>query len=526
MNVGEPKGEREVTRFGRRGFLVGAAAVATTVAAGCAGSDERAEGPTIDLPDVDREAFALGVASGDPTTDAVILWTRLAPDPLADDGSGGMGPDDVEVWWELAADDGFAEIVASGTVTASAAHGHAVHVDATGLAAGTAYWYRFRAGEVQSPVGRTATLPDGSPDRFGVAVVNCQMYESGAYAAYRHLAEEEGVDLVAHLGDYIYEYPGGSGEGRHSAPDRMVETLADYRIRYASYKADPDLQAAHARFPFVATWDDHEVMNNYLGDTAPDDATAEAVRARRTAAYQAWWEHLPVRLDPPVDGELRVYQALDVGDLARLHLLDERQYGDEPPCRNDESTGLDEGDCPEVDEERTRLGDEQEAWLAESLADSPARWNLLGNPVVLAGVDAGTDEPSYYLDTWDGYPRARARLIDLLADAANPVVLTGDYHAGMVLDVLETPFDPSSTVVAPEFMAPPISSALFPADVSARTPQLRQQLNAHGYLTVEVAPEQVTVAFRTLGDVTDPDTDVTTAATWVVDAGDPVARPA
>ncbi|MCB0958131.1 MAG: alkaline phosphatase D family protein [Acidimicrobiales bacterium] len=522
---------------GRRRFLIGAAATAAAITAGCGGDGSDGDGASattatgsgdpVPLAEAsapswaDGPVFTLGVASGDPTPDAVILWTRLALDPTAGDGSGAMPDEDVEIAWDLAADERFERVLASATVTARAADGHSVHVDATGLEAGTDHWYRFRLGDETSTVGRTRTLPTGAPERFSVAVVNCQMYESGAYGAYRHLADED-VDLVAHLGDYIYEYAGGEGEGRHSLPNRVLETLGDYRLRYASYRLDPDLAAAHARFPFVATWDDHEVANNYMGDTAPGDVDAEVVRARKAAAYRAWWENLPVRLDPPDGSDLAVYRAFDAGDLARLVLLDERQDAAEPPCRDAQSTGLDFGNCDEVEgEDRTRLGADQEAWLADQLATSTATWNLLGNPVVLAGVDGGSDTAAYYLDTWDGFPQARRRLIAQLAEVSNPVVLTGDYHAGMTLEVRADPFDQSSALVAPEFMAPPISSVLFPQDVSARTPQLLEQLNHHGYLVVDVTPDELTARFRVLDDVADPDTEISTASTWTVRAGDP-----
>jgi alkaline phosphatase D len=538
MNTGDRDGERWVLPgLGRRHFLIGAAAAAAAVATGC-GSDGGSDANEPDQPDgadepvsaaptpeppswIDGPVFTLGVASGDPTAEAVILWTRLALDPDADDGLGGMADEDVEVVWEVATDEAFEQLVASDAVTARADHGHSIHVDATGLAAGTDHWYRFRLGDETSTVGRTRTLPDGSPDAFSLAVANCQLYETGTYAAYRHLLDED-VDLVLHLGDYIYEYAGGEGNGRNSLPNRVLETLGDYRLRYASYKQDPDLAAAHARFPFVVTWDDHEVANNYMGDTRPDGADAATVQAQKAAAYQAWWEHMPVRMDPPDGSVLPVFRDLVVGGLAQLYVLDERQHSDEPPCRNEASTGLDYGNCEAVEaEDRTRLGEDQEAWLADRLGSSTATWNLLGNPVVLAGVNAGTDDDAYYLDTWDGFPQARRRLIAQLAEVDNPVVLTGDYHAGMTLEVRAEPFDQASALVAPEFMSPPISSSLFPQDVSARTPQLLEQLNHHGYLTVEVTPEQLTATFRVLEDVTDADTTISTASTWVVAAGDP-----
>ena len=501
--------------------------MATGWVAACAGTDgSRSAGPATSgaasRPGGLDDPFTLGVASGDPLADAVVLWTRLAPEPLAADGLGGMPDAPASVTWEIATDAAFAEIVRRGTTVADPRQAHAVHVDVTGLRPGTGYHYRFIAGGATSPTGRTKTLPDGAPDRFGLAVVNCQWFETGTYAAYRHLLDED-VDLVLHLGDYIYEFAGTGTGARSTLPTHDVETLTDYRLRYASYKADVDLRAAHARFPFMLTWDDHEVANNYMGDQLPGDRSAADGRARRVAAYQAWWEHQPVRVAAPTDGELTVHRSVDVGDLARIYLLDERQHSDIPPCRA--TVEGDFGNCTERTAERTRLGPEQEEWFAQAVEGSPARWNLVGNPVVLAGVDGGNaeDGTAYYLDTWDGFPTARHRLIQTLAGASNPVVLTGDYHAGMVLDVHEQPFVAGSPLVAPEFMAPPISSPLFAADVTGRTPQLRQQMNGHGYLTAQVTPETVAVSFRVLDDVTRPDSAIATVATYRVDAGSPEA---
>ncbi|MCU1358658.1 MAG: Alkaline phosphatase [Acidimicrobiales bacterium] len=548
MNQGEREDERRsaqsVSRLGggigRRHFLTGAAATAAVIAAGCSssGSDDAvgsgkaagtASTTTRHSAKLAADPFTLGVASGDPLADRVILWTRLAPDAVAADGLGGMRADKVDVVWEVATDARFSSLVAGGVSTADPGHGHSIHVDATGLEPGTDYRYRFRVGSYTSPVGRTRTLPDGDAERFALAVANCQWYETGTYAAYRHMVDED-IDVVVHLGDYIYEAPGGLGavvDGRASLPAGGLRELADYRVRYGSYKLDPDLLAVHARHPFFCTWDDHEVVNNYMGDTAPGTITAAAMQERKAAAYQAWWEHLPVRLDPPTGSDLTVYRSLDAGNLARLYLLDERQDSAVPPCRDTTNGALDYGDCDaRTAEDRTRLGKPQEEWLASELDKGGVTWNLLGNPVVLAGVDGGTDASAYYLDTWDGFPQARERLIAQLADVDNPVVLTGDYHAGMVLDVRAKPFDQSSDLVAPEFMSPPISSTLFPADVSARTPHLRQQINEYGYLTVEATPDRLTARFRTVDDVTDAKSGIATAATWTVDAGDPSATKA
>jgi alkaline phosphatase D len=511
----------------RRQVLVGTAAAALVTLTGCRdggdGDPEAGTTTTNPPPDLAGDPFTLGVASGDPRPDSVILWTRLAPDPLALDGLGGMPDQDVDVTWEVAADDAFADLLATGVVVASPEHAHAIHVDAAGLDAGAVVHYRFRVGEHTSPVGRTRTLPSGSPDRFGLAVVNCQWFETGRYAAYRHLvAEDSEVDLVLHLGDYIYEYP-GAGEGeRATLPTHQLETLADYRLRYASYRMDGHLRAAHARYPFVLTWDDHEVSNNYSGAEIPElPGDTEALAERKAAAYLAWWEHLPVRIPPPTGPELLVRQHLDVGDLARIYLLDQRQYSDVPPCRGAATATDDYGDCAERTDDRTILGEAQEDWFGETSAASEARWNLVGNPVVLAGIDGGSpsDGAAFYLDTWDGYPTARQRFIDQLAAVANPVVLTGDYHAGMLLDVHERPFEVDSAVVAPELMAPPISSPLFPADVSPRTPHLREQLNGHGYLKVDVTPDAVRAWFQVLDDVSDEDSAIATELVVRIDDG-------
>lgn len=526
----------------RRTFLLGAASVVALGACGSSGDggDGGASGggssaggsgtattaAVAGTSSLRADPFTLGVASGDPLPDAVILWTRLAPDPLARDGAGGMVADPVDVAWDVATDRRFTQLVGSGTATAAPEFGHSVHVDAQGLDPATVYFYRFRVGDFTSPVGRTRTLPadDSSPEQVRLGIANCQHLEAGFYAAYRHLAEED-VDLVVHLGDYIYELPatGGPDGHRSSLPALPPKTLEEFRLRYASYKTDPDLQVAHAAAPFALVWDDHEVSDNYMGDTLPNGDPPEAVLELRTAAYQAWWENLPVRVEPPEGPDLDIYHDVVFGDLARLYLLDERQYADEPPCRG-ETVPYDYGDCDAVGDERTRLGADQEAWLDETARQGGVTWNLLGTPVALAGIDAGIgDDSKFFLDLWDGYPVARQQVIDLLAEVDNPVVLSGDYHQGMVLDVNERPFDTDSPLVATEFMAPPISSVLFSDDVSERTPQLRQQLDGHGYLVVDVTPESVIAEFRMLDDVADPDAAIRTASTWRVDAGDPAA---
>jgi alkaline phosphatase D len=510
----------------RREFLVGAAAAAVLAACSDDSPKETRSASTTALrspttrriPALPGDPFALGVASGDPRPDSVILWARLAPNPRATDGLGGMPAVPVDVTWEVAADERFTEGVARGVATADPEAGHSLHVAADALDPATDYFYRFTVGEWTSPIGRTRTLPapGDSPRRFALAIANCQMLDAGRYGAYRHMRNEE-LDLVVHLGDYIYEYP-----GERALPNRVPASLADFRLRYSCYRSDPDLRAAHARFPFVATWDDHEVLNNYMGDDVLDDTPPEQFREVRAAAYRAWWEYLPVRIPAPESADVPIYGHTDIGDLARLYMLDTRAHADEPPCR-DGGAVQDFGDCDARAQDRSLLGPTQEGWFDDATKDSRAQWNIVGNPVALSGIDAGSNVSAYYLDCWDGFPQARLRLLDALAATANPVVLTGDYHAGMVLDAHRRPFEQDSAVVATEFLSPPISSVLFSQNVSRRTPQLRQQINAHGYLKIAVEPGRVVADFRVLDDVSNVNSAIRTAATWQVDAGTPRA---
>lgn len=526
----------------RRRFLVGGVAAAAALAAGpllvgCSEHDGASEGEgpdtgpreiTVPEPthvvDLEGDPFTLGVASGDPDQDSVVIWTRLALDPVAEDGLGGVPAEPIDVVWEVADGPDFSKLLAAGIVTAEPDHAHAIHVLVEDLEPGRRVHYRFRCGGRTSPVGTTSALPSGSPEDFRLAVANCQMYEAGHWAAYRHLVEDE-PDLVVHLGDYVYEYPFEMVEGRRPLPGRVLATLADYRVRYGCYKREPELRDAHAAAPFVVTWDDHDVANNYAGDLLATSRDPEAARALKTIAYRVWWEHTATRLPKPTGPRLDVHRSIEAGDLFRLHLLDERQHADEPPCRTGDpiQAMLDMGACEERFEDRQHLGEEQERWLFDGLARGGVRWNILANPVVLAGVNVGVDADSFYLDTWDGYPKARERLVAALAEAENPVILTGDYHAGMTLEVRERPFE-DSPVVAPEFMSPPISSTLFSASAKARTPHLLEQIDAHGYLRVDVGADELTVAFRCLDDVTDRDARVETRATWTVSAGDPRPR--
>lgn len=274
--------------------------------------------------------FSLGVASGDPLPDSVVLWTRLAPDPLR---GGGMPEEDVQVEWVVAQDERLTRVVKRGTALAPAALAHSVHLEVSGLEPDRWYWYQFRVAGEASPVGRTRTAPplEADPRLLRFAFASCQHYEQGFYTAYRHLANED-LDLVFHLGDYIYENSGVREQVRFHTYTELA-TLQDYRNRLALYKTDPDLQAAHAAFPWVVTWDDHEVDNDYAGKISENNDPEAAFLQRRAAAYQAYYEHLPLRRSSmPRGPDAEIYRSLPFGRLARFYILDTRQYRTDQPC--------------------------------------------------------------------------------------------------------------------------------------------------------------------------------------------------
>jgi alkaline phosphatase D len=407
--------------------------------------------------------FTLGVASGDPAPDGVVLWTRLAPQPLLPDG--GMPARAVPVDWQVGADPRLGRVVRSGTVLARSAEVHTVHVEVDGLEPARTWWYRFRAGGELSPVGRTRTLPalGSSPGRLALAVVSCQHYEHGYYTAYRHLAQED-LDLVLHLGDYLYETAPADGQPRrHTTP--APTDLAGYRLRHALYRTDPDLQTAHATLPFVVTWDDHEVENDYAADQSERFDPSVAFRRRRAAAYQAYWEHLPLRRrSRPRGPAAQLYRRLRFGDLAELAVLDTRQYRDDQPC---DGNGVGRGQvlvgCRErLDPRRSLLGSGQRHWLLAGLARSRARWNVLAQQLLMAELDRQPGPGlAYGSDGWDGYAADRARILGFLRARrpSNPVVLGGDMHSFWVNDLALDNHQPGAEVLASEFVGTSISSS-------------------------------------------------------------------
>jgi alkaline phosphatase D len=399
--------------------------------------------------------FTLGIASGYPEPNAVVLWTRLAPEPLVP--GGGMPAVPVEVEWEIADDEAFRRVRRHGVAHATPDWAHSVHVEATGLEPAHDYWYRFTSGGERSPIGRTRTAaaPGNAVTELKLAVASCQYYEFGHYAAYRAMAED-GLDLVVHVGDYIYELRGVERVRTHDAAEAY--TLEDYRQRYALYKRDPHLQAAHAACAWMVTSDDHEVDNDYAGEQSAERDAPEWFRARRAAAYQAYYEHLPLpRRLLPFGAHQRLYTQRSFGDLVDLYMLDGRQYRSPQACG-----GPLVAPCAELYEaQRTMLGAAQEEWLHEGLATSRARWNLLAQQTLFAHFDqSGAQDRRYWADGWNGYPAARARLVDCIAERrpANPVVLSGDIHAFLVTDVNRRADDAGSPIVATELVTTSITS--------------------------------------------------------------------
>ncbi|MGP3969029.1 alkaline phosphatase D family protein [Streptomyces sp. 6N223] len=484
---------------------------------------------------IDSDPFTLGVASGDPLPESVVLWTRLAPEPFV--ANGGMGEESVTVAWEIAQDADFLEPAGSGEVVAYAEFNHAVHVEPDGLLPSTDYYYRFQAGDWTSPVGRTRTAPaaDDTPESLRFALVSCQRYDQGYYTAYRHLAGEEGVDAVIHAGDYLYEYAVNSVAGARAYTEELPEifnrettTLEDYRLRYALYHSDPDLMAAHAAHPFIVTWDDHEVDNNYAGDVSQDDDPAEEFLVRRAAAYRAYYENMPLRAPQlPNEADLQLYRRLHYGRLAQLDILDTRQYRDDQAYDD----GWDVPGPESEDSERTMLGATQERWLADGWAASEAVWNLVGQQVMVSRrSNPEQGEGTVSMDAWDGYPAARQRLLDAAetGGVTNLVVLTGDVHVHYACDIKEDFDDPDSRTLGVELVTTSIASGGDGAEhpdnwetVTEANPHMHLYDGRRGYLLVTLDEQQVRADYRTVSHVTTEGGTVTTAASFVSLAGDP-----
>jgi alkaline phosphatase D len=469
------------------------------------------------------DPFSLGVASGDPLPNGVVLWTRLAPDPL--DG-GGMPPVPVAVEWRVASDDAMRQIVRQGTAIALPELAHSIHVEVEGLAPDRWYWYQFHSGAAASAVGRTRTAPAAGAklDRLRFAFASCQNWEQGYFTAYRHMAEED-FDVVVHLGDYIYEGAAQRNRPRSHLSSEPV-SLEEYRARHTLYKTDPNLQAVHAAFPWIVTWDDHEVANNYAASVDANGWDPQEFLKRRAAAYQAYWEHLPLRRSSmPVGPDMTFYRRVDFGDLARFSVLDTRQYRTDQPCGD----GL-RPRCPEVfDMAATLTGPDQERWLVDGLAASSARWNVIAQQVMMADVDrrAGPDE-LYFMDQWAAYPAARGRLLTFLEESrtSNPIVISGDIHSNWTADLTRDFADPRAAVIATEFVGTSISSGGNGNDITdtfrailAENPHVRFYNNQRGYVRCELTPERWLTEYRVVPFVSTEGAPISTRAAFVVEDG-------
>ena len=465
-----------------------------------------------------RTPFTLGVASGDPAPDGFVIWTRLAPDPLA--LHSGMRMKVEAVGWEVAADEGFRQVVARGEALARPELGHSVHVELAGLQPARPYWYRFTAQGAQSGAGRGATLPPAGArlDRVRFIAGGCQNYEDGLYTAYRKLSEEPDIDFYWHYGDYIYE---GTGLGaphlshgalpvrRHWADEPY--SLDDYRARYAQYKLDPDLQAAHAAFPWWVTWDDHEIQNNWAGAIDQENDPPEVFDLRRQAAAQAYYENMPLRMRSfPHGTAIQVFREASYGDLMDAWFLDTRQFRDDQPCGDNFKPVCADALRPD----RTIMGAAEEAWLFDGLSRGRARWNLIGNQVMMMPLDrrrAGGPQPVWNMDSWAGYPAARRRLLDRLRDGRieNVVVVTGDEHQNYAGELRDG--GDSGRTLATEFVATSISSGgdgedLRPDDVPilADNPHCLFINSQRGYMVHQVGREHWRAEFKVIDQIRAP----------------------
>jgi alkaline phosphatase D len=511
----------------RRAFLGATARLAALAAFGQLGACTQAQPLKFD-----KDPFTLGVASGDPLPDGVVLWTRLAPEPLT---GGGMRNGAVSVEWLVARDDGMKDVVRSGTSSALAELAHSVHIEVSGLDPDRVYWYRFRSGGAESPVGRTRTAPASAaaPQALRFAFASCQNYLQGYYTAHSSLARED-LDAVVFLGDYIYEGTARGDIVRDYSKRGWTYSLADYRDRYAQYKTDKDLQAAHAAFPWIVTWDDHEVENNYAGGIDKDEPRNKAAIARRAAGYQAFYEHMPVRAPRPQGPDLNLYRTASYGGLATFFVLDTRQ------CRSPEIALCQEPDqtpsgycAASVDPSRTMLGADQRGWLLKGLSDSASAWNFVAQSVRFAQQDSSPELGKHIfdgVDNWMGYVADRQLILDRFATTRNPVVLSGDSHVNFVYDLKRDFGDPTSPTVGTELLGTSISSEGDPFVEQTqftpplKNPQLRFFDNHRGYVRCTLERNRLTADFRAVSTVRKPTATVSTTATFVVDDGKPGAR--
>lgn len=497
-------------RFSRRKALQGSTALAALSVAGCDPGTSNLDGGLADTAPTDAPAtpdarempdagpppmgpFQHGVASGDPFSDSVVLWTRISEATAS-----------TEVTWEVAETSAFATIALTGTFTTDATRDYTVKVIAEGLAAGTTYYYRFRVGSAVSPIGRTRTAPTGATSRLRFAVASCASYAHGYFHGYRRIAERSDLDAVIHLGDYIYEYATGEyGTLRGYQPDHEILTLEDYRTRYAYYRSEPDLAEVHRQHPFITTWDDHETADNSYRDGAENHQASEGSFAdRKAAAAQAYREWMPFR-----EGEGgRLQRALVYGDLVELIVLDTRIWGRDPQAEGTDDPTLNS-------ETRQLLGADQEAFLLDRLRTSTAQWKLICQQVMMATLPAFLNT-----DQWDGYPAQRRRILSAIESESieDVVVLTGDIHTSWAADIALDPttYDPATgagattvEVVVPGISSPGFTEALartFTGIIEKRAPHFQYfNLVERGYALLDLDATRCQAAWFHVDDVTD-----------------------
>ncbi|WP_174614854.1 alkaline phosphatase D family protein [Virgibacillus ihumii] len=487
-----------------------------------------------EIPEFKKNPFQLGVASGDPLPDGVVIWTRLAPEPLAEDGSGGMKNIRVPVEWEVAADQNFNKIIQHGFAAALPDLGHSVHVELEGLAPWRYYYYRFKVGDMVSSIGRTKTAPaDGTPiSSLSFATASCQAWYHGYYTAYRHMAMEN-LDFVLFHGDYIYEYPINSSnlvrEVRLSnAHNTKIVTLNQYRLRYSLFKSDSDLQAAHAAFPWIVTWDDHEVENNYADEDTQYNASPHQFIEQRAEAYQAHYENMPLRsMSIPEGPDMRMYRKLTYGNLAEFNVLDTRQYRDDY-----EGSAIVSGEDAKVrlDSDRTILGDKQEKWLLGNLEQSEATWNVLAQQVVMAQIDRNPGAgKKFSMDQWDGFVADRERIFQAFNEfnVQNPVVLTGDIHRHLAANLKKDFTNPASETIGTEFVTTSIASGKDgevhddSADKWLSNDHVKLYNAQRGYVRCHVTPDKWDTDFLVLPYISTPGAPIETYASFTVENGKP-----
>jgi len=520
---------REAVRYergiSRRLFLAYGAALPAIAWLG-----ERVCGQGAARPQFSADPFSLGVASGDPSDSGAVLWTRLAPKPLQEDG--GLRPDPIDVHWEVATDEAMKDIVKRGTTPATPQLGHSVHVEVEGLKPDRWYWYRFRAGDADSPVGQVRTFPEpaAKPDKLRFAFASCQHFEQGLFTAYQHMAKDD-LDLVVHLGDYIYEQEAKDKLIRKHAGGKL-KSLADYRIRHSQYKTDTHLQTMHARCPWVVTWDDHEFENNYADAISEKKGVDPAeFLVQRANAYQAYYENMPLRRRSlPRGPDMRLYRKVSFGRLAEFLVLDARQYRTDQP-NNDKPSDLNEA---ALSSKSTMLGHKQFGWLQSSLLQSSATWNVLAQQVMMALVDiaAGPDQ-RFSMDQWPGYAFERIQLVKFLADrrVPNPIVLTGDIHSNWVNDLRVDDRHADTPVVATEFVGTSISSGGNGLDepknlktLLEENPCVRFHNRQRGYVRCVVTPSDWRSDYQVVPEVLKPNGPVETRKSFVVESGKPGAK--